>query len=316
MKKLYILVVFLFLILNTNAQLQVSLNVDSNPTPEISEWVDRQELAILTVTNTDPDWEADYKIKVEMYKDGVKMFETNNSVLTQTLELGTVTFLADEIIPYSAINFTNNSFEQTVLQTGMLPAGEYSFCLSLIHVDSGLPLTSSPTTPICLPMIMTAYQMPELISPISNVNFDSQLVPTITFNWTPVTPMPPADLGIKYIIAISEVYSGQSSSTQAFHVNSPIIEEEILVGTQFTWPTDIDAPDELTQYVWSVRPLSASNDNQFLQGNNGFVPSQTFTITPAADQTVEDCECDKYNLTQPIVEIVQLEPNNYPRKLT
>ncbi|WP_282073568.1 hypothetical protein [Polaribacter atrinae] len=316
MKKLYILVVFLFLILNTNAQLQVSLNVDSNPTPEISEWVNRTNLAILTVTNTDPDWEPDYKIKVEMYKDGNKMFETNNNVITQTLELGTVTFLADEIIPYNAINFTNNSFEQTVLQTGMLPAGEYSFCLSLIHVDTGLPLTSSPTSPICQPMIMTAYQMPELINPISNVNFDSQLVPTITFNWTPVTPMPPADLGVKYIIAISEVYSGQSSATQAFHINTPIIEEEILVGTQFTWPSDIDAPDELTQYVWSVKALSTSNDNQYQQGVNGFVPPQTFTITPAADQTVEDCECDTYNLTQPVVEIVQLESNNYPRKLS
>lgn len=315
-KQVILFLIIIFNYLSVNAQIQVSLNVDSNPTPEISEWVNRNNLAILTVTNTDPDWEVEYKIKVKMFKDGVLMAETNDNVVSQTLELGTVTFLADEIIPYSAIVFRNNSFQQAVLQTGMLPAGEYSFCLSLIKSNDGAIITTSPMTPLCKPMIMTAYQMPELISPIANVNFDSQLVPTITFNWTPVTPAPPAGLGVKYLIAVSEVNSGQSS-TQAFHVNTPIIDEEILIGTQFSWPTDIDAPDELKQYVWSIKPVSnTTNESPFLQGNNGFVPVQTFTITPVDNPTVEDCECDTYNLTQPIVEIIQLEPNVYPRKLS
>ncbi|MFT6127421.1 MAG: hypothetical protein ACJA2M_000245 [Polaribacter sp.] len=315
MKKHFIIfLTLLYTSITLNAQIQVSLNVDSNPTPEISEWVNRNNLAIITVTNTDPSWEdVDYIIKVEMYKDGNKMFETNNNVTTQTLEFGVVTFLADEIIPYNAIVFTNNGFQQSVLQTGMLPAGEYSFCVSLLDGDGNI--ISSPN-PLCQTMIMTAYQMPELISPINDINFNAQLVPTITFNWTPVTPAPPTDLGVKYLIAISEYYNSQSSVSQAFHVNTPIIEEEILLGTQYTWPSDVDAPDELTKYAWSVKPLSTSNDNQYQQGSNGFVPPQSFTITPAANQTLEDCECDTYNLTQPIIEVVQLEPNNYPRKLS
>lgn len=293
MKNPYILILFFILsFLKTTAQIQVSLNVDSNPTPEISEWVNRNNLAILTVTNTDPSMEdVAYKIKVEMYKDGDMMLETTDGVATQYIEMGTVTFLADEIIPYSAINFTNTNFRNHVLQTGMLPAGEYSFCVTLI--DTNTNVISIPN-PECKPMIFTDYQMPELIDPIEDKQVSALLVPTIVFNWTPVTPQPPADLGVKYILEVKEVLSGQSPA-QAFHVNTAIIDEEDIMGTQFNWPSDLDAPDETTQYVWSVKPVSTSNDNPFQQGNNGFVSVQDFTVLAGDDldnfSGEDECEC-------------------------
>lgn len=315
MKNYKILFMFLVLsILKTNAQIQVSLNVDSNPTPEISEWANRNNLAILTVTNTDPSLEdEEYKIKVEMYKDGEMMFETNNNVATQYIEMGVVTFLADEIIPYSAINFTNNSFRNHVLQTGMLPAGEYSFCVTLLNLNN--QVISSPN-PECRPMIFTDYQMPELIDPINDKQVSALLVPTIVFNWTPVTPQPPVDLGVKYIIEVKEVLSGQTPS-QAFHVNTAIIEEEDIMGTQFNWPVDMDAPDETTQYVWSVKPVSTSNDNPFQQGNNGFVSVQDFTILEGDDLdgfTGEDeCICTNGAIDNPEIFVFRPLPSIDPK---
>lgn len=300
-----------FSIKTSYAQVTVALNVDSHPSPQISEWVNRTNLAILTVTNTDERLEGtEYKIKVKLFLDGDLIAETNNSVAIQTLELGTQTFLADEIIPYSALEFHNRGYERQVMQTGMLPAGEYQFCVSLLDLNG--EVISVPEI-ICQPMIITAYQMPELMMPIDDQEITSQLVPSIIFRWTPMTPMPSAEDGVKYIIAVSKVGDGQSPS-QAFHVNYPIIEEEIMAGTQFIWPTDLDAPEETTQYVWSIKPVSFE-DNPYKSGSNGFVDVETFIITRADDIELDDCACTDENQTQPELTITQPEPNNYPRKL-
>ncbi|MFT4851171.1 MAG: hypothetical protein ACI83B_003735, partial [Sediminicola sp.] len=50
MKRVFILCLLLLQVIAGHAQLQATLNVDSNPTPELSEWVNRTDLAILTVT--------------------------------------------------------------------------------------------------------------------------------------------------------------------------------------------------------------------------------------------------------------------------
>lgn len=298
------------------AQIQLSLNVDSNPTPELSEWVNRNNLAIFTVTNTDPDWVVDYILKVELYKDGILMLETNNNVVSQTLEMGTVTFLADEIIPYSAINFTNNSFQQSILQTGLLPAGLYSFCVSMLKSDDYAVIATDTPNPACQPMVFTAYQTPELIMPINDMAISSLLTPTINFMWSPVTPAPdPSHFPIEYRLLVSEILSNQNSPSQAFHVNTGLIDEDGLTTTQFIWPSDIEAPDNLTNYVWSVQTMNTNNNLPVFQPNNGFAAIQTFQITPANNVNVVDCECDVSSLTQPSIAIVQADSINNPRKL-
>lgn len=301
----------LFLLVSVSyAQVTVTLNVDSHPTPQISEWVNRDNLAILTVTNTNPSLEGtEYIIKTKLFLDGGLVLETNDDVETQTLEVGTQTFLADEIIPYSAINFHNNSIQNSVLRTGLLPAGVYQFCVSVLDLDGN---TISTPEVICRDMIMTEYQMPELIYPIGNQEITSQLVPSIIFRWTPLTPTPQPEDGVKYIIAVSEVNPGQSPS-QAFHVNYPIIEEEVMAGNQFTWPTDLDAPDETTQYVWSIKPLTL-DDNPYKDGSNGFVNVETFKITRSDDIELDACSCTD-NSNAPELTLTQPEINLYPRKL-
>ncbi|WP_282073569.1 hypothetical protein [Polaribacter atrinae] len=277
-----IFILVLFVSIALNAQIQVNLNVSSNPTPELFEWANRTDLAILTVTNSDERLiGTDYKIKVKVSLDNELVLETNMGVMTQKLPLGSQTFLADEIIPYDAINFKNNSFKNKMIQTGLLPAGVYTFCVSLIDLNGK---TISTPAEVCRTMLITAYQLPELLFPIDNFSITANLAPTILFTWSPVSPTPPAQLGVKYIIAITEVQPGQSVS-QAFHVNYPIIEEEVIGRTQFNWPLDLNTPDETTQYVWSIKPVTF-NDNPYKSGVNGFSYIETFTLK-VEDKNIE-----------------------------
>ncbi|MCF6168942.1 hypothetical protein [Lutibacter sp.] len=290
MKKLYILfVLILSIFIKVNAQeIDVSLNVDSNPNPEISEWVDRTELALLTIVNTNEKYvDLEYKIQTKIFKDGELVVETKTSQMPiMYLPFGSETFLADEIVPYNALTFYGN-IEKTIIQTGLLPAGNYSFCVSLIDLEGNF-LTRQES--VCKPMLITDYQLPELISPIDNTTILAQNLPSTIFTWSPLAPTPPGDLGIKYIIAITEV-KGKQPPARAFDVNYPIIEEEIMAGTQFNWPTDIDVPDKDTQYVWSIKPVTF-NDNPYKSGESNFIKIETFNVK-TNNRSSENDEDDK-----------------------
>lgn len=273
MKKILLILVFACCCQWAQAQLQATLNVDSNPTPELSEWVNRNNLAILTVTNPVAGLTIDYQIKVSLLLDGDVKLTTDRSVPYMTADLGTETFLADELIPYTAVQFIDAKFKDKVSRTGMLPPGSYSFCVELLDQE-GRSLTQPEQ--ICRPMIITDYQMPELLSPVDDKVIDPLLINSLMFQWTPLVPVPDAMTGITYLIAVSEVQPGQTPS-QAFSVNYPIIEEEVTIGTQFIWPLDIPAPDEDQQYVWGIKPMTREG-NTYREKNNGFVDYGVFTV--------------------------------------
>jgi hypothetical protein len=208
----------------------------------------------------------------------------------QRLEMGAQTFFADEVIPYESIDFKKASIQEKISQTGLLPAGFYSFCVSLYDLNG--TIISTPKE-VCGAMLITDYVLPELLYPIDNTEIQAQLAPAIIFTWTPVSPIPQPELGVKYIIAITEVLPEQSVS-QAFHVNYPVIEEEIFIGTQFSWPTDLDIPDETIQYVWSIKPVTL-NDNPYKSGVNGFSYIQTFTLLVANEEEIEPTQAKILN---------------------
>ena len=317
-KRLFGVLLFIGLSVTIFAQASVTLDVDPYPTPQLALWADHQEVAMLTVVNTDPALEGtDYIIKTKMFLDGNLVLETNNDVDVQTFDLGTQTFLADEIIPYSALIFHDNNFKNQLIQTGLLPAGQYDFCVSLLNLDG---TTVSTPAPVCEIMTITSYTMPELINPASAQNFyltfvggsySSTLVPDITFTWSPLTPDPPPADGIKYIFTLMEVYDYQTPG-QAFHVNYPLIEEEVY-GTEFDWPSDLDAPEDSTGFVWSVKPVTL-DDNMYYPANNGFVEPSFFWLGQSDSVEIPDCSCTN-GLPEPGLTISQPEPTYNPRKL-
>ncbi|MGM0573887.1 MAG: hypothetical protein ACQESL_09065, partial [Bacteroidota bacterium] len=191
MKTIHYLLLMFFLGMATQAssQVQINLNVDANPSPRISDWVERDELAILTVTNTSPEMEGmSYRIQMRLLLDGNLVAETHlPSVPSRSLLLGTDVFLADEVIPYQAVRLYGNH-ENTVMQTGMLPAGHYTFCVSLLDMNNNV--ISTPQE-VCRNMFITSYQPPELISPVRNTEINAMDLMATQFVWSPMTPSPP-----------------------------------------------------------------------------------------------------------------------------
>ena len=256
------------------AQVRVDLNVDSNPNPRIADWVNRTELAMLTVTNGDPRLEGlEYRINVRVLQNGRPVVETrSNMVPAKRLQLGSDVFLADEIITYDALSFSG-SIERRIAQTGMLPAGFYEFCVSLNDLRGQAISTPSE---VCRPMRITSYQAPELIYPTGDVTLTPEMLSSTQFTWTPVTPAPPAEMGVKYILTVTEILPPQSPS-QAFFVNYPLIEEEVMATTQFLWPVDLDLPDQTTHFAWSVKAVSL-DDEPYVEDNSGFAQVGTFIV--------------------------------------
>ena len=350
-KKILFLAFLSCFAINAYAQVSVSLSVNPNPSSQISTWVESPNLAVFTVVNSDATLEdAEYKIKVELFKDNTLVLSTNNNVLTQYLDLGMQTFFAEDIIPFTAVDIhASTTFQNDLLQTGMLPAGNYQFCVSLIGNFTTMPAT------VCQNMTITSFQMPELISPIANIDISSDLLPATIFSWSPMVPSPPPTEGLKYIISVVEVLANQTPS-QAFLYNYPVIEEEILVGTQFIWPTTMEAPEETQQYAWSIKPVNF-DDVAYQTSANGFVPPETFTVSSIVipksgeetssnnNSTTDICECFEYryfslpeimilgsenpssflnassnmfppaNVSIPELTISQPEPIVYPRKV-
>ena len=134
-------IILIIICFSTNvilSQVNVTLITNPNPPAQLSEWVNQTGLAFFTVTNTDLSLQGSpYKIQVDMYtEDNTLVVTTNNNVITQQLDyLNPQVFNAEDLIPSSAVVFPDPSFENTLIQTGMLPAGSYWFCVTVISVN-------------------------------------------------------------------------------------------------------------------------------------------------------------------------------------
>jgi len=281
--KRFTLIILLLSMQLIQAQIHVSLNVSSHPTPQISEWENRNETAILTITNTNPNMEGEnYKILAYLYLDDRLIAETRyQDMPILQLPLGTDTFMADQIIPFQALDIHEQQGERTtIIRTGMLPAGNYRFCVQLMDMENNV--ISLPER-VCNNMIITDYQMPELILPTNLQEISATNAPNIIFRWTPISPMPPAQDGVKYIVSVSEIQNGQTPQ-QAFISNHPIIEEEVI-GANYLYmaSTNINLTgtavfgNNQTNYVWSVKAVRM-NDTPYATTNSGFAPIFTYSI--------------------------------------
>jgi len=274
--KIFLTALIIFFSTFLYGQVTVNLNVDANPNPYISSWANQEELVIVTVTNTNPGMEGmNYKIRIKMELDGDLVAETNTAqVATRTLSFGSDVFLADEVIDYNALQIYGG-YESQVAQTGMLPAGTYSFCVSLVDMND---VVISTPMEVCKPMFITSYQAPELIYPVEDAELQANTLQGASLTWSPISPNPPSQEGIKYIVTVSEVYPYQTPS-EAFFNNLPVIEEEVIAGNQFLWPPEVGIPEDTIQYVWSVKAVNF-DDQPYIPQNSGFASLSNFTVLP------------------------------------
>lgn len=263
-----IIAVLLCLVSSLTAQVTVTLNVATRPNPYLSEWASRRETAIFTVTvpTGQPGFAA--KFLVEIRKDGVLQARTKTTEMpVVNIPTGTSVYYAEQLIPFRAVEFFGDA-DKTAAKTGMLPSGDYDFCIDLRDSEDTRSLLAQPQ---CRSFFLTTYQAPALLSPDENATVGEHVRPL--FRWTPVTPPYPGL--VRYRLMVFEVLEGQRPP-QAFRVNQPILDREIIGMTQLIWPADFQLPGRVRKYIWTVRALDEKGNP--IGENDGYAPPTTFII--------------------------------------
>ncbi|MEO6940952.1 MAG: hypothetical protein ABI444_12575 [Candidatus Kapaibacterium sp.] len=252
--------------------LRAVLNVSPHPTPYISEWANRHETATLIVTNTG-NVSIQAKFSVEVKKDGSPVARTKpEKMLPVTIPVGISTWNAEQMIPFSAVDFIGEA-RTTAMRTGMLPAGEYEYCVDLLNPINNASLIGSQ---ICRPFSLTSYQVPLLLQPEDQSALTGQTRPT--FRWTAITP--PAQGAIRYDVSVAEVLQGEQPS-QVFRSGRNTFRNSVSSTTQLLWPPDISLPASGSRYVWYVRAYDDHNNP--IGEPDGYSSPSTFTVQAAAN---------------------------------
>ena len=249
---------------------RMSLTMSPKPSPYISDWSSKKETVIITITNSTNETLSG-KFDAQVTRDGSLAAKTKlGSMPAVSVPPGVSTFFADQVLPFNAVTIYGNA-QETAIRTGMLPAGSYQLCVSLL--DANNPSATLTASPSCRSFSLTSYQPPQLTLPVDKAQVAT--ITPVTFKWIGVTPTP----GEKtvYRVMVFEVLKGQTP-IQAFKSNTPIIDREAMVKGQMLWPGDVPGPVAGKTYVWSVRAL---NDKGAPVGDpDGF--AQPFSFTAAA----------------------------------
>ncbi len=237
--------VLLLGVVDSIGQLRVSLNLSSRPDPYLSNWAQRKEIVLVNVTNTSSNV-IDVKFDCTVNKNGALIANTKReSMQVLTVQPGATMYYGEDLVPLAAVKINSNA-EQTAVKTGMLPAGTYEFCVSLIDPATGAALTQ----PVCKTFTIQSYQAPVLLLPADGDVIQKGQRPL--FRWTPLSPKP--SFPVRYRLQVFEVMAGQTPIT-AFRVNQPILDIQDIQSTQLLWPADVELPSTRLKHIWTVRAI-------------------------------------------------------------
>lgn len=246
MKKSVFMVLLLLLgiAIPTFAQLKVTLNMSSRPDPYLSNWAERKETVIVTVINSGSS-SIRAKFDCKINKDGSLTVNTKpEKMKILDIPSGVSQYYGEELVPFDAAKIKDGA-DQTAIKTGMLPAGSYEFCCSLLD-----PQDKQLTAPVCKSFTLQSYQAPVLLQPEDKGSVKNKSRPM--FRWTAVSPKP--NFPVLYQLRVFEVLAGQTP-INAFRANRPILERSDIPVTQYQWPADVELPNPKLQHIWTVRAL-------------------------------------------------------------
>ncbi|MBS4001184.1 MAG: hypothetical protein KGZ71_11955 [Desulfobulbaceae bacterium] len=265
MNKTVFTVLLLLLITATTsfAQLKVTLNMSSRPDPYLSNWAHKKETVIVTIINSgDSPIQAKFDCKIN--RDGSLIVNTKPEMM-KIIEIptGVSLYYGEDLVPFEAAKIQGGA-DNTAIQTGMLPAGSYEFCCTLLDLQN-----KQLTAPVCKFFTLQSYQAPVLLQPEDNGSIKNKSRPM--FRWTPLSPKP--SFPITYRLQVFEILSGQTPMT-ALRVNRPVLDQSGITGTQFLWPADVELPNPNLEYIWTVR--AEDEKGSPIGENNGYATPFTF----------------------------------------
>lgn len=228
----------------------IQLVMNPNPSPFISDWRDRKEVATLIINNPGTS-DVRVKLKTEVF-DGKGTLVANtdqNKMPVLTAAPGVSTYNPEDIIPLTAVIYKGN-LNKSTQQTGRIPDDNYRICVSLTDPITGETIGTSGT--VCKTFNILAYQAPTLVNPTDKQELKLSEMKGIFFRWTPVIPTPKTV--VTYRMQVWEILEGQDPMT-ALRTNRPILEKDVKGILQTQWPVEFQMPEPGKKYIWTVTPL-------------------------------------------------------------
>ncbi len=276
MKKYICLHVFLILALTANTQVNTTLNIQSAPTPVLSEWAGKNAIVTFIVTKTDSlPQQAIFKTEIKLI-DGTVIGVTDITKATPVLlSRGTRVYFSKDVMPLEIMIFAGK-YKTTLDRTGKLPADNYQYCVQLIGPATFQPLASAK----CKNFMLAALQLPVLVMPANNAFLNKLTAQTaITFRWTPLIPrsqIPPI-----YRLQVFEVLANQQP-VQALRSNQPLLDVSVKAITQYIWQPRLafNATDSLpVTFIWTLQTLDDSGLPVVQTDGNGESRSEPFIFS-------------------------------------
>jgi hypothetical protein len=234
MKKLFCILLALFTLHISKAQLVSQLSLQPNPTASLSAWAGSPQILTLLVTNIGPNGtpSKDYKIKTTIKTtsgDAVAVTDLSKAPTLNSIASSTVAHNAAIVLPLQFMQFSG-SYQGTMLRTGKLPVGTYQLCVQLVNALDYAVIAPEQ----CRIFNIASLQLPFLVSPAPLSSIDKNIAQSvITFRWTPLVPRPQQQI-ISYHIQVFEVLENQKPM-QAFRSNLPLLDKVVLGTTQYIW---------------------------------------------------------------------------------
>ncbi len=172
--------------------------------------------------------------------------------------------------------------ENNVLRTGLLPEGNYEFCVQALDYDTEVPLSLAAPAG-CLFFPLSRLQPPVLINPLCEA--------TLTDDWPVFTWSPPIGNvtggDFRYDLYLVRLYPGQNMNDAMnravdYRAGNPIIIEDLLTNTYAYQPGDQPLERGAT---YAIQVIARDADERLAFVNNG--RSEVCTISLAVEEEDE-----------------------------
>jgi hypothetical protein len=231
------------------------------PSPFVSDWQGTPGIVNIVVDyagNTPATVKLDYVATCTQHGEiatGVISGITFNG--PQTVSKDNTHFMSSQNVHF------NDAYKTQIIQTGLLPEGDYVLDVKLEDISGGVLDQKSA------PFHIIGFTVPALTTPQNN----SQVaVPCPTFTWTPVTSHP--GFSAKYTLRICEVFSGQTAEQAMNNVPFAGPEPEI---TNLTTHIYGGIPSFVSGRTYAWRIQARDQTGRALGSNEG--KSQVFSFT-------------------------------------
>lgn len=264
MKKIYAILIALFVFLVTDAQIISTLVLSTQPPAQLSEWGSRKEVLTLIIRGQ-AGFVPNFKVKVEIStSDGtvIGFVDLARAPIFTGNSAGNTILYAADVLPLELMQFSGK-YKTSLQRTGKLPADNYILCLQPVRPDDFFPLGEKQ----CKTFYMATTQLPILLKPYHEEVLDGKIAQTaITFRWSPVVPnsLPLAT----YRLQVFEILPTQSP-VQALRSNQPLLDKEVKGTTQLIWQPQlsfipINDNNSPNKYIWTIQTLD-NNGNPITQ---------------------------------------------------